>query len=242
MRVSGIYSRLCNTLSAVSTAQSPGTVWANVKHFATAFECHHVVALDNDRLPKGLSGALLFSDATREYCEEFDRNRLFDNHPFEIFAREKRLPFLVSDVRKDERFQGQPWEAMLSEPVREGDAFVTPIHTGGTLKGAAVFAGRDIRDSSVARSSLSVVAHAAFGRVNALQQGNRPRNMAALTARELDCLQMLARGMPDDQIARVVGISRRTVRYHVDHAKQKLGVNSRVHAVAAAVHRGMITL
>jgi len=242
MRVSGIYSKLCNTLGAVDTAQSIATVWANVKHFAAEFDCHHIMALDNDRLSKGLTGALLFSDATREYCEEFDRHRMFDNHPFEIYAREKRLPFLVSDVRKDERFQGQRWTDLLSEPVRQGDAVVTPVHQSGALKGAAVFAGFDIKDSSVARASLSVVAHAAFGRVQALQNGDKPRNVAALTARELDCLQMLARGMPDEDIARIVGISRRTVRYHVDNAKQKLGVNSRVHAVAAAVQRGMITL
>jgi len=242
MLVSGIYRKLSNTLTGLETSASANDVWMRVKDFSAEFNCHHCVALDNERLPNGLNTALLYSDAPADVWDDIDRKGLNINHPFETYARETCLPFLASDVRHDHRFRDLRWSELISETVYHGDAVITPVRGIRGLAGAAFFGGRDIQDSPVARSSLMVVAHAAFDRCDALQSGVSRKAELQLTTRELDCLQLLARGLPDDETARTLGISRRTVRFHIDHAKQKLGVSSRVHAVAAAVNRGLITL
>jgi DNA-binding CsgD family transcriptional regulator len=54
-----------------------------------------------------------------------------------------------------------------------------------------------------------------------------------LSPREYECLMWSARGKTAWEIGVILGISRRTVVYHLENAKQKLGV----HSIAAAVAR-----
>lgn len=57
----------------------------------------------------------------------------------------------------------------------------------------------------------------------------------ALSAREIACLRALATGKTDSEAAKELGISQRTVRFHIDAVKAKLGVATRVQAVAKAL-------
>ncbi len=62
----------------------------------------------------------------------------------------------------------------------------------------------------------------------------------ALTARELEVLQWLARGLTNGQIARRLRISRHTVKFHVTSILGKLGARSRAEAVARGIGLGWI--
>lgn len=61
-----------------------------------------------------------------------------------------------------------------------------------------------------------------------------------LTYRELDVLRLLAEGLPGDVIARKLGISRNTVRTHVQNVLTKLQVHSRLEAATFAVRHGIV--
>jgi LuxR family maltose regulon positive regulatory protein len=61
-----------------------------------------------------------------------------------------------------------------------------------------------------------------------------------LTSRELEILQMLAAGMPNQGIARQLVVSLDTVKKHVSHILGKLGAASRTEAVARARQLGLI--
>jgi len=61
-----------------------------------------------------------------------------------------------------------------------------------------------------------------------------------LTPREAEVLRALASGRRSSQIAAELGISERTVKSHLARIYQKLGVESRAGAVAAAVQRRLI--
>src|SRR3990172_4043574 len=59
-----------------------------------------------------------------------------------------------------------------------------------------------------------------------------------LTRREAEGLQLLASGLATPRIAEMLGISRTTVRNHIEHVLAKLGVHSKLEALAyAARHR-----
>jgi DNA-binding NarL/FixJ family response regulator len=60
---------------------------------------------------------------------------------------------------------------------------------------------------------------------------------ADLTAREREVLGLLAEGMPNKQIARVLGISVRTVTVHVSNLLRKTGAASRTEAALWALQR-----
>jgi DNA-binding CsgD family transcriptional regulator len=61
-----------------------------------------------------------------------------------------------------------------------------------------------------------------------------------LTARELEVLQLAAQGLSAPQTAVQLGISRTTVRTHLEHVYEKLGAGDKASAVAAALRRGLI--
>jgi DNA-binding NarL/FixJ family response regulator len=61
----------------------------------------------------------------------------------------------------------------------------------------------------------------------------------ALSARELDVLRLIARGMENSEIAETLHISRRTAKNHVSNILAKLGLPSRVQAAIYAVRRGL---
>ena len=63
--------------------------------------------------------------------------------------------------------------------------------------------------------------------------------LTALTDREREVLALLTRGYTNRQIAEALLITPNTVKKHVDHILQKLGVSNRAGAVAAALKAGL---
>jgi len=61
-----------------------------------------------------------------------------------------------------------------------------------------------------------------------------------LTARELDVLRLIAKGMRNKEIAAQLGIGEETARGHVKNILAKLGLHDRTEAVAIAVKRGIV--
>lgn len=91
-------------------------------------------------------------------------------------------------------------------------------------------AGLVLLDLPVAATSLTSPATVAV-------QSSEP-----LTARELQVLQLVAQGLPNKGIARRLGISENTAKFHVASLCGKLGASSRTEAVTLAARRGLILL
>lgn len=61
-----------------------------------------------------------------------------------------------------------------------------------------------------------------------------------LTPRELEILREAALGRRNDEIADALGMSRHTVRTHVQNILTKLGVHSKLEAVLVAIRYGKV--
>jgi DNA-binding CsgD family transcriptional regulator len=67
---------------------------------------------------------------------------------------------------------------------------------------------------------------------------NRGPRPPQLTERERDVLELVAQGLTNREVARRLFISPLTVRKHLEHVYEKLGVRTRAGAVAAAFRAG----
>jgi len=67
------------------------------------------------------------------------------------------------------------------------------------------------------------------------------RRMDRLTPRELQILQAMTGGSSTDGIAADLGLSRHTLRTHVQNILTKLAVHSKTEAVVAAIRTGKVT-
>ena len=69
-----------------------------------------------------------------------------------------------------------------------------------------------------------------------------PQPVERLTPRESEVLQLLARGLTNAEIARRLGVSEHTAKFHVGAVLGKLGARSRAEAVALGSRLGWITV
>ena len=65
---------------------------------------------------------------------------------------------------------------------------------------------------------------------------------ANLSDREIETLTWAARGKTSSEIAQIVGLSKRTVDFHIESAIRKLGVATRIEAAVKAAAGGLIRL
>lgn len=102
-------------------------------------------------------------------------------------------------------------------------------------------AGREEIEASIRAVAVGlVVLHP-----DALDQPAPVRSSAdggVLTPREIEVLGMLAAGLPNKTIAKKLGVSAHTVKFHVGSIMTKLHASSRTEAVTDGIRRGLIFL
>lgn len=87
-----------------------------------------------------------------------------------------------------------------------------------------------------------VVSEQAFAHLRPPPEVRPEVGPADFTRRELEVLALLAEGLPNRAIADRLGISRHTVKFHVNALLQKLGVERRTEAVVRAARLGLVVL
>jgi DNA-binding NarL/FixJ family response regulator len=99
----------------------------------------------------------------------------------------------------------------------------------------AVAAGEALLAPTVTRRLIEE-----FARVGPATRA-RPETLDELTPRELEVLRLLARGMSNAEIAAHFVLGETTVKTHVAHVLNKLGLRDRVQAVVLAYESGLVT-
>ena len=107
-------------------------------------------------------------------------------------------------------------------PALTADAVAAELH-------AEVKAGR--LDGDAVNAVLAAAGH---------RVGRRREGPAGLTAREVDVLRLLVRGLSSKDIASQLVISPKTARNHIEHIYLKTGASSRVTASLFAMQHGLL--
>jgi len=126
-------------------------------------------------------------------------------------------------------------EEYLYETLRAGaDGYVLKEITADELAQAvrAVARGEVLVQPQIASRLIS-----RFGK-----QGRVINRLESLTARELEVLRLLARGLRNKEIAARLFVSERTVNFHLANIYQKLNVSGRTEALSKAHEQGLLTV
>lgn len=99
----------------------------------------------------------------------------------------------------------------------------------------SVASGDSLLSPSVTRRLIQEYVHRPPGAMR-----SPPPELQRLTARELEVLRMMARGLSNTEIAAQMFVSETTVKTHVAHVLAKLGVRDRVQAVVFAYESGVV--
>jgi DNA-binding NarL/FixJ family response regulator len=98
----------------------------------------------------------------------------------------------------------------------------------------SIAAGNALIDPAITRRLIGRFAHAV--RPPTLQ----PDRLSELTARELDVLRLVARGLTNAEIAGELVVEESTIKTHVSRILLKLGLRDRVQAVVIAYESGFV--
>jgi LuxR family transcriptional regulator, maltose regulon positive regulatory protein len=91
-----------------------------------------------------------------------------------------------------------------------------------------------------ASATETQVARDALQRLGAAKDQSRGSGSARLTARELEVLRLVARGLSDKEIGAALGLSEHTAHRHVANILSKLDVPTRAAAVALTAHHHLL--
>ena len=117
--------------------------------------------------------------------------------------------------------------------------YCVPVADRGVTRGAAVyFADRSFLTPD-AKSALQLLTYSGYERMLQLSLIQPARS--PLTRRQTDALAYSAAGKSDWEIGEAMGISEATAHEHIEAAKRRLGVRTRIQAAVVAVQRGWIT-
>jgi DNA-binding CsgD family transcriptional regulator len=141
-------------------------------------------------------------------------------------------PLMISDVVLDARFRKSPFYASVMRPLgRERELKLWLPAPPGHARYFELERGPGPDFDERHRSFLSLL-RPHLGRLRA--RWERRPHVPSLTERELDVLGLVAQGLTNRQISRLLFIAPATVRTHLEHIYDKLGVRSRAGAVSAA--------
>ncbi len=143
------------------------------------------------------------------------------------------------------QIQGARAIGALRERFPEAGIVIFSAYAGDERVRAAITAGARgyILKGSPAEELLGAIRAAANGRT-IFGQGVEPPFVRsegdALTARESEVLELIARGFSNAQIATQLRISERTVKFHISSLFARLGARRRTQALAIARERGLL--
>lgn len=162
---------------------------------------------------------------------------------------------VVMDVRMPEldgitttaaiRARPQPPPVLILTTFGDDEAVVAALRAG-----AAGFALKDAPGDELQAAALAVangegwldpaVTPGVLASFRSAGQDRRPAISVGLTARELDVLQLVGRGRSNGEIANSLVISEATVKTHLTHIFDKLGVRDRAEAIVYAFDVGVV--
>ncbi len=146
---------------------------------------------------------------------------------------------------------GEPEEILSIAEAFPGSALVMigadPVSDGPGLSGAPVaYLPSDVDSAALvaavraAAAGLIVLDPTMAGATGVHTHARTSEQAETLTAREREVLLLVAEGLPNKAIARELGISEHTAKFHVGSLLGKLGAASRTEAVTLATRRGIL--
>ena len=224
---------LLKTMSEMGETSYPAHVRAQLNEIAYAFEASGVLVLLSEQKPDGPATTLLYSEpaggpdflaSINEAMKDTELTRVLG----------QRGCMSLSQFAGDGAFR-----RVLQTLAGSGDAYVVPVGDEASTLGVVVFAGPALKLTPFSRAILFIAGYAALTHTVklAVSPDQATNTLGNLSEREAECLHWLSSGKVDSEISTILGISPRTVRIHMDSVKAKMGVTSRVQAVAKALRR-----
>ncbi len=183
-------------------------------------------------------------DFPKAWTDLVDKQGYFTDDPVLVACQKSGAPFMWDKVPELIKLSERQEEILrAASHAGLGGGFTVPVHIPGEIMGACSFSTRTGRDIPLAAlPAAHYVGSFAFEAARRVVQRNAMRKSQAsfasppkLTRRQRECVVLAARGMSDKAVARELRISDQTVHQHLEDAKRKYEVTTRMELVVRAL-------
>jgi len=182
-----------------------------------------------------------------DHWAEYYRDENYASHDYVgRFAAKSNVPFIWNDLVENYRLTEKQKSIFMegrSHGLKSGGT--VPIHGPGTAKATFSVANRMESEEFAHhfqkyRHEIHLMATYVHEKIMGLGL-HKPLSAAIrLTPRELEILTWAAKGKSRWEISIILSISEDTVRAHLENVRRKLGASNTTHAIAIALHHGLL--
>jgi len=160
--------------------------------------------------------------------------------PIALCALRSKRPFTWAEARAYASRAGRKVVDMVHDfGITDGMMF--PMHALESVSGGVSLGGHSKSDlSPLEVAELELVCQVAYYHLEVMHGPFPYQRVAELTARETECVQFVAAGKSNWEIAKILGIQEDTVKKTLRRACDKFGAVNRAHLVASAIARHQI--
>lgn len=161
---------------------------------------------------------------------------LLKRTPVDLMLLDLRMPSIngVDLLNLLKASESQPKAIILSSYEYEEEIYQA------VKAGARGYLSKNAPREEIVAAIEEVVAGGTYFPERIVQWIEERQARSSLSAREIEILEMVSRGLTNKEIAQVLQISHYTVRNHINHITAKLQVADRTEAATAALRQGII--
>ncbi|HEY8102640.1 MAG TPA: helix-turn-helix transcriptional regulator [Burkholderiaceae bacterium] len=184
-------------------------------------------------------------DYPLEYYYALQQSNGKVNSPLIQLWRQTQQPVIYQSGRDDHQFP-QDWVALFNKYDLRNSVGHGVLDLSGPFSSYFIFSRLPVEAGQNEIAILNLITphlHHALARISPLIpvfdfHSESPQKQ--LTARQLEILSWINEGKSNWEIAAIINTTKANVKYHVDQIFQKLGVSTRIQAVACAKEIGLL--
>ena len=153
-----------------------------------------------------------------------------------VVAQEKKVRIIVLTMHDDENY--------VIEVIKAGAVgyLLKDIEPGMLVKAIrTVYDGESFIYPSLAKKLFGVINRQHVQNSEVIRGIERPKE-ERLSYRELEVLEMVCKGMSNQEVAKTLFLSEKTVKNHLTNIFRKIGVTDRTQAVLYAIRNKIVTI
>lgn len=236
-----LYPRVLAFIERLPEAKTVADSWAAFQSFAGyyGFSCGAIADLPD--ASEQFANKVLCVNWPQEWQDRYLAQNYVSHDPAVLHLGQTILPYTWNDLLATPSYSKSERKIVLeARDFSLNTGLIIPLPALRSGSAIMTMAGDNVQVSQSERAEIHLAGIYAHSYLRSLIRPGIKKVDRKITARERECLHWAASGKSDWEISEILSISKATANAHIESAKRKFNVATRVQAIIIAVKEGII--